>query len=59
MFVRFDFGAGTAAVLYNGPEGPMRQLLPPTWSGTKVLRLAKVLALDTTMSDDQRLPRVR
>lgn len=59
IFVRIDFGAGTAAVLYNGPEAPMRQLLPPTWSGTKVLRLAKVLALDATVRDDQRLPRLR
>lgn len=55
IFVRIDFEFGTAAVLYNGPEAPMRQLLPPTWSGTKVLRLTKVLALDATVRDDQRL----
>ncbi|MEF2549661.1 hypothetical protein VQ045_21415 [Aurantimonas sp. E1-2-R+4] len=59
IFVRIDFGAGNAVVLYNGPEAPVRQLLPATWSGTKVLRLSKVLALDTTVNDEQRLPLLR
>ncbi|HLP70891.1 MAG TPA: hypothetical protein VK181_25560, partial [Rhizobium sp.] len=58
IFIRIDFGAGTAAILYNGPEAPMRELLPPTWPGTKVLRLSKVLALDAMVRDDQRLPRL-
>lgn len=59
VFVRIDFVAGTAAVLYNGPEAPIRQLLPPSWSGTKSLALAKVLATDTAVRIDQRLPRLR
>lgn len=59
IFVRIDFGAGTAAVLYNGPEAQVRILLPPTWSGTKVLPLSKVLALDAAVDDHQRLPRLR
>jgi hypothetical protein len=59
IFVRIDFGAGSAVVLYNGPEAPVRQLLPPMWSGTKVIRLSKVRAIDAALSDEQRLPRVR
>jgi hypothetical protein len=55
MFVRIDFGAGTAAVLYNGPEAPVRELLPPVWSGTKVLPLSDVLAKDAMVHDNQRL----
>jgi hypothetical protein len=59
IFVRIDFGAGSAAVLFNGPEAPVRQLLPATWSGTKVILLSRVLATDATVSNEQRLPRVR
>lgn len=59
IFVRINFRAGDAEVLYNGPEAPVRQLLPFTWTGTKRALLTNVLAIDATLVDEQRLPRVR
>ncbi|RWQ37805.1 MAG: hypothetical protein EOS21_21435 [Mesorhizobium sp.] len=59
IFIRIDFAAGNAAVLYNGPEGPVRRLLPPKWSGTKVIPMSKVLATDAIVREEQRLSRVR
>ncbi|MBB3148773.1 hypothetical protein FHS21_005221 [Phyllobacterium trifolii] len=59
IFVRIDFAAGNATVLYNGPEAPVRRLLPAIWSGTKVVRLAQVLITDATVSNERRLLRVR
>lgn len=52
LFFAIDFQANTASVIYNGPEAPVRALLPAEgWSGTKIVplsemvRLAKVVAL--------------
>lgn len=59
IFVRIDFASGNAVVIYNGPEAPVRKLLPPVWSGTKVIPLSRILATDSTVSDEQRLPRLR
>ncbi|MEC5383096.1 hypothetical protein VSX64_19910 [Aurantimonas sp. C2-6-R+9] len=56
IFVRIDFGAGNAVVLYNGPEAPVRLLLPARWAGTKVIPLSRVLATHATVSEEQRLP---
>lgn len=55
IFLRIDFEAGRAAVLYNGPEEPVRRLLPATWSGTRVVSLRNLLKLNAEVTDDQRL----
>ncbi len=59
IFVRIDFNEGRAVVLYNGPEAFVRECLPATWSGTKVVSLPRVLALDAALIEEQRLPRIR
>lgn len=58
IFVRINFSMGSAEVLYNGPEAPIRKLLPAQWNGTKVLSLSKVVQLDSEVRDDERLPRI-
>lgn len=45
LFLRMDFEKNTATVAYNGPEAPVRKLLPETWNGTKVVPLADILRL--------------
>jgi hypothetical protein len=59
LFLRIDFSAGSAEVAYNGPEAVIRKMLPPSWSGTKVVSLAKLLAANEQIEDHQRLKRVR
>ena len=56
IFVRIDFSAGNVAVLYNGPEARIRALLPKSWSGTKEVRIARLLEVDADVGDDERLP---
>jgi len=55
VFLRIDFAEGVAEVGYNGPEAPVRALLPAQWKGTKVVPLARVLALDGERKDGERL----
>lgn len=41
LFFAINFDANTVSVIYNGPEAPVRALLPaPGWTGTKVIPLA-------------------
>lgn len=54
LFFALDFQANTASVIYNGPEAPVRALLPAEgWSGTKVLPLPEMvrLAKNVALSD--------
>jgi hypothetical protein len=57
LFLRLDFKSGLAEVAYNGPEAPIRALLPAVWTGTKVIPLAKMRAEDAKVSADRRLIR--
>ncbi|MEO6985897.1 MAG: hypothetical protein ABI155_11190 [Paralcaligenes sp.] len=42
LFFRLDFEKGTAIVLYNGPEGPVRELIKQTkWNSSIQIPLAK------------------
>lgn len=59
MFIRINFGSGSAVILYNGPEALVRKRLPSTWLGSKQVRLANVLVDDANVIDDQRLSRIR
>lgn len=55
LFLRIDFASGTAEVAYNGPEAPIRAFLPSSFSGTKVVPLAKVLGENAKIVDHMRL----
>ncbi|RZF24570.1 hypothetical protein EVC45_38210 [Paraburkholderia sp. UYCP14C] len=57
LFMRIDFHSGTASVLYNGPEAPIRAFLPAEWKGTKVVRLAQVLHAAKAIDAAAGLPR--
>lgn len=59
LFFAISFETGIATVIYNGPELPVRELLPKgSWSGTKVLSLTEVRKLSCTVSDGDRIPLV-
>lgn len=56
LFFAIDFQANTASVIYNGPEAPVRALLPAAgWSGTKVLRLPDMVRLAKTVAPCDRI----
>lgn len=43
LFFAIDFAANIASVIYNGPEAPVRALLPAQgWAGTKIIPLAEM-----------------
>ena len=58
LFFRIDFVSGVATLLYNGLEEPVRaRLLPSTpWTGTKVVRLSGLRALQEELGDSDALP---
>lgn len=57
LFFKFDFSAGTAVVIYNGLEAPIRaQLLPKEWTGAKVVNLAALRALADELGEEHALP---
>jgi hypothetical protein len=57
LFFAINFEANTAAVIYNGPEAPVRALLPnDKWEGTKVLALAGMHALARNVAVSDRIP---
>jgi len=58
IFLRFDFAKGTGAILYNGPEAPIRKHLPAGFTGTKRVSLALTLAADSALADTDRLLRI-
>lgn len=56
LFVRINFKANTASVAYNGPESPIRALLPKgVWTGTREIRLADVQRLAKKVAIKDRL----
>lgn len=57
LFFAINFEANTAAVIYNGPEAPVRDLLPDDkWSGTQVLALDKMRKLAKNVAASDRIP---
>ncbi|WP_308909619.1 DUF6998 domain-containing protein [Pseudokordiimonas caeni] len=56
IFLWIDFEAGEASVLYNGPEAPIRAtLLPPAWTGTKVISRKRIIEEDAKVPSAKRL----
>ena len=55
IFVSFDFQNGHATVIYNGPEAPVRQLLPKEMKSTVRLSRRKVENLDALVAAEDRL----
>ena len=54
LFLRIDWEAGAATVLYNGPEAPIRSCLrSSTEKGTVSVRLAAVLKVAKTITDQR------
>lgn len=58
IFLRLDFATATGVVAYNGPEAPIRRLLPINFKTSKRVLLHRVLATDATLSESDRLPRL-
>lgn len=57
LYFRINFSAGSAMVLYNGLEAPVRaRLLPREWTGTKVVKLSALRALEHELGDADALP---
>jgi hypothetical protein len=56
LFFRIDFASSTATVLYNGPEAPVRRLLPRSWNGTKVVNLSDLYRLAKEVGSEEALP---
>ena len=59
IFLQLDFEKATGTVAYNGPEAPIRQLLPAGFAGTKRVSLTAVLAAGKRVAVGDQLPRVR
>lgn len=59
VFLRLDFDNATGTIAYNGPEAPIRLLLPVRFEGTKRVSLPAILAADAVVAESDRLPRVR
>lgn len=58
IFLRLNFANATGTVAYNGPEAPIRELLPVGFTGTKRVPLSKVLAADASVAPADRLVRL-
>lgn len=55
LFLRLDFDNATGTVAYNGPEEPVRRLLPVGFTGTKRVSLARILKADAAVAESDRL----
>lgn len=56
IFLRLDFANATGTVAYNGPEVPIRELLPVGFTGTKRVPLSKIFKADALVAPADRLP---
>ena len=55
IFLVIDFQSETATIVYNGPEGPIREVLPEDFSGTVTLSYRQVCERDRQVADTERL----
>jgi hypothetical protein len=59
IFLSLDFDRCEAHVGYNGPEAPVRAVLPAAFTGTKRVSVPRLRALDAGIPPKQRLARIR
>jgi hypothetical protein len=58
IFLRFRFDEGIAEIVYNGPEAPVRAMLPEEITGTKRASLPRVLEAAAAVPHRAKLRRV-
>lgn len=56
LFFHFDYDQCVGEVIYNGPEEPVRALLPATWAGQRSVSAPAFRRLNKLVSDADRLP---
>lgn len=57
LFFAIDFKTNTVSVIYNGPEAPVRALLPVNgWAGTKAFSFLKLVGLAKTIAPSDMIP---
>ena len=57
IFFQMDFCTGTATLIYNGLEAPVRkELLPKSWSRTKRINLYRLQQLAAQLVESNALP---
>ena len=54
-----DFGGCCATLVYNGPEYPVRDVLPSTWTGQRSVSMKALKDLNESLSASERLPLTR
>ncbi|MEX0342032.1 MAG: hypothetical protein AB3N06_05555 [Erythrobacter sp.] len=56
LVFHFDYDSCVGEIIYNGPEEPVIELLPEEWSGQRCVSLTKLIALDSSLVESDRLP---
>ena len=56
LFFHFDYDNCVGEVVYNGPEMPVRQMLPEVWVGQRSVSASAFRRLNKLVSDADRLP---
>ena len=56
LFFHFDYDNCVGEVVYNGPDEPVRMVLPAIWVGQRSVGAATFRRLNALVSDDARLP---
>ncbi len=56
LFFHFDYDGCSGEIVYNGPEEPVRRMLPSSWIGPRPVSAAAFRRLNKLVSDTDRLP---
>ncbi|TCJ37248.1 hypothetical protein [Parafrankia sp. BMG5.11] len=56
LFFHFDYDGCYGEVIYNGPEQPIRELLPSTWVNQRPVSAPALRRLNQLVADADRLP---
>ena len=59
LFFSFDLEILKCRVVYNGPEAPIRKLLPSNWQGQKAVTIGRMSIAGRTVLESDRLPRLK
>lgn len=58
LFFHFDYDGCYGEVIFNGPEEPVRQILPETWAGQRSVSAPAFRRLNKMVSEADRLPMI-